>query len=60
MSSNSSSDEYIFVAEGGFPYGHTNSPDPYQDLDELMVVVEALCVTWPQRALFQGTDAYLL
>lgn len=26
--------------------------DPYAALDELMVVIEALCPTWPERALF--------
>jgi hypothetical protein len=60
MSFNSSPDEHILVAEGGLPYEHKNSSDPFQDLDELMVVVEALCTTWPQRALFQAADTYSL
>jgi len=28
--------------------------DPYAALDDLMVVVEALCPQWPARPLFKG------
>lgn len=40
------------AAEGGIraPPGH--AADPYQALDELMAVVEALCPRWPDRPTF--------
>lgn len=34
--------------------------DPYDALDHLMVVAEALCPVWPQRAPFAGTERMLL
>jgi len=34
--------------------------DPYQALDQLMVVAEALCPVWPHRAPFSGTERMLL
>lgn len=34
--------------------------DPYHELDELMVVVEALCPEWPEREVFVGSGKMLL
>ena len=34
--------------------------DPYQALDQLMLVAEALCPVWPQRPPFSGTERMLL
>lgn len=34
--------------------------DPYGALDELMVVVEALCPRWPQRRVFCDSGRMLL
>ncbi len=34
--------------------------DPYQVLEELMCVVEALCPTWPPREISSGSEKYLL
>jgi hypothetical protein len=42
--------------------GLTNEPteDPLKALFDLMVVVEALCPTWPQRPTFEGSNHFLL
>lgn len=34
--------------------------DPFQALDDLMVVVEALCPTWPPRDPLAGGQYWLL
>jgi hypothetical protein len=34
--------------------------DPYAALDELMVVVEALCPEWPERPPFRNGGRMLL
>ena len=45
--------------------GGVNSPppdtrDPFEALDDLMQVVEALCPTWPDRELFADTESFKL
>lgn len=41
------------AAEGGAPATATvASRDPYEALDDLMAVVEALCPSWPERPGF--------
>lgn len=40
------------AAEGGLEVPRIDSSDPYRTLDELMVVVEALCPQWPSRGTF--------
>ena len=51
MSSCTNSNEPLIVADGGLDSrADTSRPqDPYAALFELMVVVEALCPTWPPR-----------
>lgn len=34
--------------------------DPFRTLDELMVVVEALCPVWPDRPTFEHSTIFLL
>jgi hypothetical protein len=34
--------------------------DPFEVLDDLMQVIEALCPTWPERELFPITAAFKL
>lgn len=34
--------------------------DPFEALDDLMAVVEALCPTWPQRATFVDARQFKL
>ena len=41
-----------FAAEGGVPYTPDANRDPFEALDDLMTVVEALCPTWPLREPF--------
>ena len=43
---------YPFVADGGVQEHTSSSRDPYVVLDDLMVVVEALCPVWPARPTF--------
>lgn len=52
MSSCKKSTEY-FVAEGGIAASLNSERDPFEVLDDLMVVVEALCPVWPQRETFK-------
>jgi hypothetical protein len=45
-----------FAAEGGLPAAPLEpTQDPFRTLDELMVVVEALCPVWPDRPTFEGS-----
>jgi hypothetical protein len=51
----------IFAAEGGLPAAPVEpTQDPFRTLDELMVVVEALCPVWPDRPTFEGSTRFLL
>jgi hypothetical protein len=51
MSSCEKSTEQPIAAEGGLERraNDPRSADPYAALDDLMVVVEALCPKWPER-----------
>lgn len=39
----------VLVADGGAPPALVAVRDPFEALDDLMVVVEALCPIWPPR-----------
>jgi hypothetical protein len=39
----------VLVGGGGLPRQEPAASDPFADLDDLMVVVEALCPVWPER-----------
>jgi hypothetical protein len=41
----------VLVADGGSPAALRHSRDPFEVLDDLMAVVEALCPTWPPREI---------
>ncbi len=60
MNSLPNSADAPFVAEGGITITPEATPDPFAALDELMVVVEALCPEWPQRGLFVDGGRMLL
>jgi hypothetical protein len=60
MSSFAKSVEAPFVAEGGLPAVPQREDDPYRALDDLMVVVEALCPVCPQRGTFPSDAKFLL
>ena len=34
--------------------------EPYEALDDLMNVIEALCPTWPSRRMFSVTGQFLM
>jgi hypothetical protein len=42
----------LLVADGGAPAGTPRDGDPFEALDDLMTVVEALCPEWPPRSGF--------
>jgi hypothetical protein len=60
MKSFATSPEPPFAAEGGLAARQPAAADPYQALDELMAVVEALCPRWPPRGTFPARGRMLL
>ena len=52
--------EHPFVAEGGLAYSVATDRDPFEALDDLMTVVEALSPTWPQREITKDGKYWLL
>lgn len=60
MSSSTKHSEQPFVDEGGIRQPPDKEADPFRALDELMVVVEALCPEWPPRESFTGAERMLL
>ena len=59
MSSNSVP-SHPLSATGGISSPPTDSRDPFEVLDDLMQVIEALCPTWPDRELFPNTATFKL
>jgi hypothetical protein len=53
-SSGTSSETPPLVAGAGLTRLPTPVDDPYRALDDLMLVVEALCRVWPQRPTFSS------
>jgi hypothetical protein len=50
-----------FAADGGIAHvPAATGRDPFEALDDLMTVVEALCPVWPNRAIFSSTDRFLI
>ena len=60
MSSSKKSTDAPIVAEGGLNQSADSPADPFQALDDLMVVVEELCPVWPARPTFADESNYLL
>lgn len=48
------------AAEGGVDVACAIGRDPYDALDDLMAVVEALCPRWPPRDTFEASSVWLL
>ena len=48
------------AAAGGITIAPVGTRDPYEALDDLMVVVEALCPAWPTRDTFKAGSLWLL
>lgn len=55
-----SADDVPFVADGGLKPSPPPAGDPFEALDDLMVVVEALCPTWPPRPIFRDSGHFRL
>lgn len=49
-----------FVAEGGIATPPNTERDPFEVLDDLMVVIDALCPVWPQRKTFEKSCKFRL
>jgi hypothetical protein len=45
-----------FAGEAGIRAPDASDRDPFEQLDELMAVVEALCPRWPEREPFGPMD----
>lgn len=60
MSSSTHSTDRPFANDGGMARPSSSEEDPYRTLDELMVVVEALCLSWPERGVFADSGKMLL
>ncbi|MBM4220137.1 MAG: hypothetical protein FJ171_11045 [Gammaproteobacteria bacterium] len=48
------------AAGGGCTVKPACSRDPYEVLDDLMAVIEALCPEWPPRRVFDPRGSWLL
>jgi hypothetical protein len=60
MNSSDNPKVYPLVAEGGAAYKVDPSRDPFEALDDLMTVLEALCPVWPPREITKDGDSWLL
>ena len=60
MNSSDNAGPHLIVAEGGVPYKANTDRDPFEALMDLMIVVEALCPTWPLRETTKDGDYWLL
>jgi hypothetical protein len=50
-----------FTADDGIAnVSAATSRYPFEALDDLMTVIEALCPVWPNRAIFSSADRLLL
>jgi len=53
--------EQPFAADGGIArVPAATSRDPFEALDDLMTVIDALCPVWPKREIFSSTDRFLI
>lgn len=54
------SNPHPLAAEGGIATPTESARDPFEALDDLMAVVEALCPVWPSRPTFRDSDQFKL
>jgi len=52
--------DHPLSSEGGLHWPAHDRHDPFEAVDELMQVVEALCPTWPSRAPFPRSATFIL
>jgi hypothetical protein len=50
----------LLVGSGGIVAAVTSEREPYEALDDLMSVIEALCPRWPPREISSGVGKFLL
>ncbi len=48
------------ASEGGINESQADSRGPFEVLDDLMLVIEALCPTYPERDTFADSAAFKL
>ena len=60
MSSSDKPSDHFFAGSGVIPVPVSSDRDAMEILDDLMVVVEAMCRTWPQREPFMDGKVLLL
>jgi hypothetical protein len=49
------------AADGGITHvAAATGRDPFEALDDLMTVIEALCPVWPNREIFSSADRFLI
>ena len=51
---------HVLFADGGLQTVVSSDRDPFEALDDLMMVVEQLCPEWPPRPTFEGMPPGLL
>jgi hypothetical protein len=56
----SSNDPHLLASAGGISEPPADSRGPFEVLDDLMQVVEALCPTYPERDTFADSAAFKL
>lgn len=59
-SADTASIDHPIVAEGGVPYSPSADRDPFEALDDLMCVIEALAPVWPRREPMKEGERWLL
>lgn len=52
--------EQPIVGEGVIFERPATNRDPFESLDDLMTVIEALCPIWPDRKTFSSSGRFLL
>ena len=60
MSSSNKPTEHFLVGDGVKPIPMLSDREAMEALDDLMVVIEALCQKWPPRETFKDSKALLL
>jgi hypothetical protein len=58
--SSSENDLHPLSSTAGVSAPLADARDPFEVLDDLMQVVEALCPTWPARELFRDASDFKL
>jgi hypothetical protein len=60
MNSSNDPKHFPLLAESGVPYTAQSTRDPFEALDDLITVVEALTPSWPRREIMKEGKFWLL